>query len=186
MLRDRVLRRAGLPIDTRFQISTEYSDDQFMALLRASQQETGLARSQLMELYAQHFLAYAEHLFPRFFSMSSGARDFLIRQPVIHASFAAGLRGVESRQAVVDKFILTSGEDGSLEVRYRSANRLCDLYQALARALGLRYSESVEVEVLQCANRCGSSDCSLRVFWPGHQHAVGGQPGCPAIGVGSD
>ncbi len=82
-----------LKAGTSFRIHTDYPDEQVHALFEASQAEIGWTRAQLMEHYAVHFIQYAESVFPRFFKMSSGVQDFLVRQPVIHASFAAGLTG---------------------------------------------------------------------------------------------
>ena len=176
-LKSRVLTRAGLSEATRFRINTDYSDEDFHRLTEASVAETGLTRAELMEAYAEHFIRYAESLFPRFFEMSTNARDFLIRQPVIHASLAAGLRAPEARQAVVDKFCVTSIEDGSLRIEYRSPNRLCDLYQALAYALAKRYGETLAVEPLQCGGQLESDVCILRVYWP-QEHAPGAAVAC--------
>lgn len=181
-LRDRVLARAGLPVTTRFRINADYPDQDLLDLLAASQSETGLSRAELMERYAVHFIRYAEGLFPQLFRISSGVRDFLLRQPVIHASFAAGLRGAQAQQAVVDKFAVNDLEDGSLEVTYRSQNRLCDLYAALAGALASRYGETVQVEILQCARSCGSEACRLRTYWPDSQSARGDLRNCQSFG----
>jgi hypothetical protein len=184
-LKERVLARAGLPPDARFRINADYADEDVHALLVASQEEAGLSRAELMDRYATHFLDHAQSLFPRFFEMSDGVKDFLIRQPVIHASFAAGLRAAEARQAVVDKFSVQVQEDGALEVSYRSPNRLCDLYQALVRALARRYEEDVAVEVLQCARRCEAEACVMRAYWPSRQRAIGGVA-CPGTEHGHD
>lgn len=183
-LRERVLLRAGMPADASFRINQNYPDAQVQALMEATLSETGLSRAQLMQRYASFFLDYVELLFPRFFSMSGDARAFLLRQPVIHASFGAGLRSVAERDAVIDKFDLREAQDGSLNLHYDSPNRLCDLYAALARTLGERYGEQITVETLHCAACSGGATqskplvaresgggtaataCTLRVYWP--------------------
>jgi hypothetical protein len=52
-------------------------------------------------------------------------------QPRIHNTFAVGLQGPEERNAVRDKFRLEKVGD-ELVVHYRSPNRLCEIYKAIA------------------------------------------------------
>jgi hypothetical protein len=168
-LRARVLERAGLATQTRFRINANYPDDDVLALIEATVAESGLGRRALMDRYAQGFIRYAEQLFPRFFILAGSAHDFMLRQPTIHSSFATGLRTPEERSAVEDKFRLRERADGSLEVSYHSNNRLCDLYAALAVALGERYREVIAVETLRCGADAGGADCLLRVYWVDQQ-----------------
>jgi hypothetical protein len=174
-LRERVMQRAGLEPDVRFRINVNYADEDMLAMLEATAAETGLSRAEIMRRYADHFIDYAAELFPRFFSLSADAREFMLRQPTIHSSFSAGLRTAEERQRVADKFHLQECDDGSLRVEYRSANRLCDLYGALAVALGRRYGETIAVETLGCGLSGGP--CCLRVYWP-QRHAASAHS-CP-------
>ncbi|MEE4277117.1 MAG: heme NO-binding domain-containing protein [Halieaceae bacterium] len=157
----RISRRAGVEL-ADIRIVDYQSDEEFRALLAIVLEESGLDRSAMMQSYADHFLAYAEGLFPQFFAMSENTRAFLIRQPRIHSTLGAGLRSDRDRLEVRNKFTVIECDDGTLEVEYRSVAALCDLYRTLARSLAARYEEQVFVSVMNCG---AGSGCRLKLMF---------------------
>ncbi len=83
-------------------------------------------------------------------------------QPEIHNTFPVGLQRPEERQAVRDKFRLEKLAD-ELVVRYRSPNRLCDMYKAIARHV-LHYKDEATIDEPRCMKH-GDDECELRIRW---------------------
>jgi hypothetical protein len=159
-----VLKRAEVPEDVTFRIDQNYSDEEFHRLLQASGQATGLPESELCALYARAFLARARELFPRFFEMSSSSEEFLLRQATIHAVMASGLKTSEDRKAVTDKFSAEQVRPGFIRVSYRSANKLCELYKALAHEVAFLYGEKLQITCEHCMKR-GDTECRFAINW---------------------
>jgi predicted hydrocarbon binding protein len=84
-------------------------------------------------------------------------------QPEIHNTWAVGLRRPEDRDAVRDKFRLEKLKD-ELVVHYRSPNRLCDMYKAIAHHVFEHYHEKATIDEPRCMKR-GDDDCELRIRW---------------------
>jgi hypothetical protein len=167
-LRRAVLERAGCDPDQQYRMDRNYPDAECLALIEAARELTGLSQEAIEAAYADAFLERARGLFPRFFAMSTSSRDFLRRQVAIHSVLGASLRSEEERRASADKFTVEDCEDGSVQVHYRSANRLCGLYCALAHAVARDYGEVIAVERSACARR-GGDTCTFHLTWPGEQ-----------------
>jgi len=164
-LKHAVLDRAGVDRNASFRIDQSYSDAEFMRLLQASAEETGMNEEEISGLYARTFLTKAQELFPRFFQMATSSEDFLMRQATIHAVMASGLRASEDRKQVNDKFTAQRIEPGLVRVDYRSKNQLCALYRALAHEVAGLYDETVDITCEQCVKR-GDECCSFLLNWP--------------------
>jgi hypothetical protein len=165
-LRTKVMERAGVDPATKYRIDQNYSDAECMRLIEASIAETGHSPEEIYTLYAKAFLDEANKLFPRFFQMSENSQAFLQRQAKIHAIMAAGLRGEQAQKRVTDKFEAGLLDNGDMRVFYRSPNRLCGLFEALAVECGNYYNENVIVNCENCAKKTGSDACVFRLNWP--------------------
>jgi hypothetical protein len=165
---NRINRRGKIDLGS-FRIVDSQKDHEFALLVPIVIEETGLKRSEVMDAFSVAFINYAESLFPEFFRMSSDARDFLIRQPKIHASLAAGLDSDHERASVRQKFQVTGLDDGALDITYESESRLCDLYQSLAHQLAERYGDRLDISVMRCGH---GSNCSLRLFFNAPEKAA--------------
>ena len=95
--------------------------------------------------------------------MSHNAREFLERQPRIHNGFATGLQDPAARRAINEKFQLHSSSDETI-VRYRSPNKLCGLYKALARCIIDHFGDSAAIEETQCLKH-GARHCEIHIHW---------------------
>jgi hypothetical protein len=153
----RVLENAGLPRDRTYRLNEPYDDSEAQQLTAAALQFVSL------EEIAQAFFDDTRARFPVWFEMCKGSRQFLEMQPEIHNTFAFGLQRPADREAVREKFRLEKLDD-ELVVHYRSANRMCDMYKAIARRVFDHYQDKATIEEPQCMNR-GDAECELRIRW---------------------
>jgi Haem-NO-binding len=151
------LADAGLPSDRSYRLNEPYSDSEAQRLTAAALQRISL------EDIAVAFFKDTLARFPTWFEMCKTSRQFLEMQPEIHNTFAHGLQRPEERAAVRDKFHLEKLAD-ELVVHYRSPNRLCDMYKAIARHVFEHYRDNATIEEPRCMKR-GDSECELRIRW---------------------
>ena len=161
-----ILAEAGIPQDRRFALDQPYDDAELLRLVHASAQVLGKDVNGLVEDFAQVFIDDAVQRWPVWFEMAPDARSFLERQPRIHASFSRALDTAASREAPKpQKFHIATLDDGLL-VEYRSDNRLCGLYKALAGAVLRHYrDEACRIEEPVCMHH-GHDHCEIRLTWP--------------------
>jgi hypothetical protein len=157
--------RAGLPDDHVIKINQVYPDDQWQRLFAGAGEMLGTDTRETERVFARWFCEDSLRRWPTWFAMSSTAREFLARQPVIHNCIATGLGGGEAGAAVTDKFRLEPCPDGFV-MHYRSPNRLCGLYEALAREILAHYGDDARIEHPRCQHR-GDPQCDIRLVWAG-------------------
>jgi len=158
-----VKRSAGVPVDRIFRLGEVYSDTEWQNLLSATCRVLGANEDQVMELYADAFGRDALIRFSKWFEMSANSREFLERQVTIHNVFASGVVDPNSRKAVVDKFRIETFDD-KIVTHYRSPNKLCSLYKALAHWMFIHYSDDAVIEETKCMHR-GDEECEIHVIW---------------------
>ena len=151
------LAEAGLPADRTYRLNEPYSDGEAQRLSAAAFQRVSL------EDIAEAFFKDTLVRFPMWFEMCKTSRQFLEMQPEIHNTFALGLHRPEERDAVRDKFRLEKLDD-ELVVHYRSPNRLCEMYKAIANHVFEHFHEKATIHELRCMNR-GDVECELRIRW---------------------
>lgn len=143
-IRRATLADAGLdPEATRFRMDTDLPDPTCRRILEAACTRLSVTEAEALTLFAPYFLAAARATFPGFFRGAVGVHDFLLRQPAIHNSLAAGLRDPQ-RRAVADKF-RAEAVPGGVRVHYNSPNRLAALYVAIAHELARSFGEAVDI-----------------------------------------
>lgn len=152
------LREAGIPSSRVYRLNVLYPDSEAQRLAAAA-----LGRVTIDEV-AEVFVSDALVRFPTWFKMCTSSRQLLELQPEVHNTFAHGLQHPAERSAVQDKFRLEKLDD-ELVVHYRSPNRLCEMYKAIARQVLKHYGESAEIDEPHCMNR-GDRECELRIRWP--------------------
>jgi hypothetical protein len=151
------LAEAGLPMDRVFRLNEPYADNEVQRLMAAASQRISL------EDIAEEFFSDSLVRFPTWFEMCKTSREFLEMQPEIHNTFAHGLQRPEERKAVRDKFRLEKLAD-ELVVHYRSPNRLCDMYKAIAQRVFRHYQDQATINEPRCMKR-GDVECELRIRW---------------------
>lgn len=152
------LAEAGLPTDRVYRLNEPYADSEAQRLSAAAFKHIS------MEDIAESFFKDTLVRFPTWFEMCKTSRQFLEMQPEIHNTFAVGLQRPEDRDAVRDKFRLEKLED-ELVVHYRSPNRLCAMYKAIAQYVFQHYQDYGTIDEPRCMNR-GHDECELRIRWP--------------------
>ena len=158
-----VKRSAGVPLDRVFRLGEVYSDAEWQDLLCAACRVLGMDEEHVMELYADEFGRDALARFSKWFEISANSREFLERQVTIHNVFASGVCDPDSRKAVVDKFRIETFDD-KIVTHYRSPNKLCSLYRALARWMFKHYGDDAVIEETKCMHR-GDDECEIHVIW---------------------
>ena len=158
-----VKHRAGVPPDRTYRISETYADAECQRLLAAACEVLALTVEQTCDRWAEAFLKDTQKRFPAWFAMCANSRALLECHPEIHNGFAASLRDPEASQAVINKFRLEKLER-ELIVHYRSPNRLCVLYRALARRVVALYGDEADVEETRCLHR-GDEECEIHIRW---------------------
>ena len=153
----RVLQAAGLPADRTYRLNESYDDAEAQRLSAAAFKEVDLAD------VAQAFFDDTLTRFPMFFEMCKTSRQFLEMQPEIHNTFAVGLQQPAEREAVREKFRLEKLPD-ELVVHYRSPNRMCDMYKAIAELVFQHYHDKATINEPRCMQR-GDAECELRIRW---------------------
>ena len=151
------LVEAGLPADRVYRLNEPYADSEAHSLHAAATKRITL------EDIATAFFDDTRVRFPTWFEMCKSSREFLEMQPQIHNTFAVGLQRPEERDAVRDKFRLEKLDD-QLIVHYRSPNRLCDMYKAIAKHVFQHYRDKATIDEPLCMNR-GDAECELRIRW---------------------
>jgi Haem-NO-binding len=152
-----LLAEVGRPADHAYRLNVPYSDDEVMRVTAAAFKYLSL------ENIAEEFFNDTLERFPTWFAMCKTSREFLEMQPEIHNTFAHGLQHAQEREAVRDKFHLEKLED-ELVVHYRSPNRLCGMYKAIAQHVFRHYHDEATIDETTCMNR-GDAECELRIRW---------------------
>jgi hypothetical protein len=151
------LAEAGLPPDRAYRLNEPYADSEAQRLTAAASHRLSV------EEIAEAFFRDTLLRFPTWYEMCKTSREFLEMQPKIHNTFAVGLQRPEERDAVLDKFRLEKLDD-ELVVHYRSPNRLCDIYKAIAERVFQHYHDKATIDEPRCMKR-GDADCELRIRW---------------------
>jgi hypothetical protein len=154
---EKVLAEVGLPADHAYRLNVPYSDAEAVRLTAAAFRF--LSREEVAAAFFNDTLAR----FPTWFAMCKTSREFLEMQPEIHNTFAHGLQRPQEQQAVREKFRLDKLED-ELVVHYRSPNRMCDMYKAIAQHVFRHYHDEATIDETMCMHR-GDAECELRIRW---------------------
>lgn len=160
-----VLRRSGLPESTVFRMNEVYDDAEFRALLGHGCAVLGVEPQTGLHQMAEVFFEDALGRFPKWFEVCKSGREFLELQPEIHNRFATGLADPKARMEINDKFHLHV-EPQRIRVHYRSPNRLCGLYIALAHLVLNHYGDRASVTESRCMCK-GDDACEIVVQWFG-------------------
>lgn len=154
-----ILAEAGFDPDIRFRINADYADALCRRILDVACVRLGVTEEAAFELFAPFFLARSREMFPAFFVHRPDVRAFLLHQPEVHNTLAAGLKEGE-RSQVASKFRVEPMPGGA-RVFYRSPNRLAGLYAAVARRLGEELGQATRV-VFE-AGGPGDAECVMAV-----------------------
>jgi predicted hydrocarbon binding protein len=151
------LKEAGLPVDRIYRLNEPYDDSEAQRLSAAAFQRI------TEEEVAKAFFDDTLVRFPKWFEMCKTSRELLEMQPEIHNTFAVGLQEPAERDAVRAKFRLEKFDD-ELVVHYRSMNRMCGIYKAIAQHVFEHFRETATIDEPKCMSR-GDTECEIRIRW---------------------
>ncbi len=154
---------AGVSPDQKYPFSSFCSDEEWQRLFSSTCDVLEISGEEAEDVYADFFLGDALKRWPKWFEMSTTAREFLERQPSIHNSFCTGLKDPVLRKGVTDKFRIEECAD-ELIMHYNSPNHHCGLYKSLVRWITDYYGECVTISEPCCAKR-GDDHCEIHVRW---------------------
>ncbi|KTD15987.1 guanylate cyclase [Legionella lansingensis] len=154
---------ARIPLDKSFQMNLVYSDEEWQRLYAAAHELLQLNEEEVVTAYADYFGKDAIQRFPTWFQMSNNSYEFLSIQPVIHNCFATSNADASTRQAINDKFRVEKSPK-KLITHYRSPNKLCSLYKALANWVINYYHDEAQIEEKKCL-KLGDDECEIHVQW---------------------
>ncbi len=156
---DDVLERAGL--DGSYTSLGNYSDGEFLALLKAMPKTGGMDDQELLRWFGRISVPLLAERYPVFFEGHASTRSFLLTlNDIIHPEVRKLYPG--SDVPVFDFNPVPGLEIGGdrLIVGYRSARRLCALAEGFIQGAGQHFGEQVSVEQPECMNR-GDERCAL-------------------------
>ncbi len=160
---NRIKNKADVAPDKEFRMDTVYSDEEWQRLLQATLEEFGITAAQAYEMYAQQFFKDSLKRFPMWFEISKDSYDFLSRQPAIHNNFATAVRDKQERDSIIDKFHLEK-LDRKIIMHYRSVNKHCGLYIALAKVIINCYNDKASVVEKKCLLN-DDHECEIHIDW---------------------
>ena len=167
-VRREVLAAAGSDPDLPFRLDATYADAACRRILDVACARLGVTEEAAFEAFAPFFLARSRAAFPGFFAHRPDVRDFLLHQPEVHNTLAAGLAEGE-REHVARKF-RAQALPGGVRIFYRSPNRLAGLYAAVARRLGEECGQTVTVVFeAGCAT---DEECIIALAVGAREHAA--------------
>ncbi len=158
-----IFKAANIPSNRTYHNSHYYDDSEWQSFYEQTKKTLELDEEQTSKAYADAFLSYVLKTFPTWFDMANNSYDFLALQPTIHNSFASGLVDSEKRKAAIDKFSIEK-KTKHLITHYRSPNKLCSTYIALAKSVIKHYGDEAEITETKCLKN-GDAECELHVKW---------------------
>lgn len=159
----KTMQRAEVFADRVGSLGTAYDDFERQRLFTAACAVLKVTPAQEEEVYPDFFFKDAMKRWRMWFEMSKNSREFLRRQPKIHNGFASAVVDEAARDAISDKFHVEE-RDQELIIHYRSPNRHCGLYHALARSILRQYHEEAALEE-PCCQKNGHRECEIHVRW---------------------
>jgi hypothetical protein len=158
-----IKKLAKLPPDRSFQINLVYSDEEWQRLLDATLQVLNVTQEQAEDVYSDYFFKDVIKRFPAWFNSCKNSYEFLLIQPTIHNCFATGVSDPKDREIINDKFKVEKFPN-KITTHYKSHNKLCSLYRALARGVIHYYKDEAIIEEVQCM-KSGAPECIMHIQW---------------------
>ena len=141
---ERVLERAGLPRDELFLATRDVDDATVIGLFDATREIAGASAEEAADAFGDYWVnEFAPRVYPMYFDHISSAREMLLAMDRVHVQTTEIVRG--SRPP---RFEYRWIDDRTLEIRYRSGRGLIHLAAGLARGVGRRFDERLDVTVI--------------------------------------
>ncbi len=141
----RILERAGIPPSRNFMPLEDVEDAAYLAIVDALAAELKMPKKQVWEALADFWINdHTKRTVPFHYQTSGNAREFLLRMDQVHATVSGAARG----QVKPPSFEFHEAGPDALEITYVSERGLLDYLQALIRAVGKFYGQTVQVKLV--------------------------------------
>jgi len=158
-----IKRLAGVPLDKEFRLDSVYSDEEWQNLYNATLEVLKISAHDADVAYADAFGNDIRERFPVWFQMSKNSYEFLARQPKIHNTLATCVADPDQRNEIQDKFRVETFNHKIITF-YKSPNKLCGLYKALAQWIANYYGDEIIISEDKCMLK-GDNSCELHIEW---------------------
>jgi Haem-NO-binding len=153
---DTLLEAAGL--DGVYTSLGNYPHEELLQLVTAASPALQMPAEAIIRWFGRHAIALLVERYPEFFEAHKTTRAFLLTlNDVIHPEVRKIYPGAD-----VPIFDYDTSSEEVLEMKYRSARKLCMFGQGLIEGAAAHYGEAVSIEQLKCMNR-GDDRCEFRV-----------------------
>lgn len=120
---------------------SDVPDTDFFQLLETAIQVTGLSAEQAADAFGEYWCCtYIDKYYPFIAKKFENARDMLLGMDKVHQQVTATMENARP-----PRFDFHWRNETDLEVTYKSGRNMIDIYVGLARGVGKRFGETLEV-----------------------------------------
>lgn len=155
---DDILDRAGG--SASFTSLGNYPDAEMYRLVGAASEILKVSSSEALRWFGRKAMPLLAEKYSAFFSPHHSSRSFTLSvNKFIHPEVRKLYTGADCPY-----FDFRENDDGSVEMTYRSARKMCALAQGFVEGAADHYGESVEFQHLECVHH-GHAKCLFRIAW---------------------
>jgi hypothetical protein len=141
---EKSLKDAGLDTFTMFWPMSDVDDAQVVKLFEAVCQNLNISFVQAADAFGDYWVnVYSQEMYPLYYERHATARDFLLDMDNVHVAMT---RSMENARP--PRFQYEWKDDKTLIMHYKSHRGLIDFVVGLARGVGKRYEEDIQVTKL--------------------------------------
>jgi predicted hydrocarbon binding protein len=145
--KERLLKETGLD-EEEIEPTKVYPEEVFQKLVTAFIKLFDRDIETFERQFAVYMIGILKEKFPKYFESAKNAKEFLIKVPQIHTSFATAGTGI-----VVEKIKIDRLEEKRLIYHYKSPNKLCIFMKTLIEQVLQLYGEKGNIIETQCMKR---------------------------------
>jgi hypothetical protein len=151
---DQILDSAGR--EGAYTAVGSYPDEQFMSLVASACDRFGLEPDDLVRWFGKRAMPLFAARYPAFFESHTSTRSFVLTlNDVIHPEVRKLFPGAD-----VPNFHFESPDEGTVELGYVSARKLCSFAEGLVDGAAAHFGETVTMRQTMCMKR-GDDRCVL-------------------------
>jgi hypothetical protein len=137
-----------------------YSDEDMNALVAAAAAKLGVEPGAVLRWFGNKAMPMLKEKYPQLFAGHTSSRGFVLSvNSIIHPEVRKLYAG-----ASCPFFHFREGPDGSLQMRYESSRKLCDLAHGFVEGAAALFNERVAIEHHTCMNH-GDDSCLVEIRW---------------------
>lgn len=142
-----------------FAISSNYPDEQTIALVKAASEISGLDMETVLIEYGKFVVPNTlKEQYPTYYKLAGDSpREFLLNMDRIHEHATKSIS-----KSAPPKFEYEQLPDGRLLMKYNSKRKLCAVLHGLILGVGILFDETLDVQEIACVHR-GDPQCIMEV-----------------------